>query len=312
MPIRPCSVCCLLLALVYVPAAWAQTDRPAPPDSTQAEAVPEPSQAAAFQRSRVLLTSGTILVGVIEEDRADAIVLRDDEGLVTTIPRERIREVGPLLPGGLRRYDPSRTRLFFAPTARTLPRGAGRISAYYFLPSIAYGFTDWLDVSFSTIFPPSAISTVNAKVQVLRLPSVQVAVGTAALLSPGNAILSVSGDEEFGSVGTMYGMVTVGSDAGALTAGVFGGFAVGEEGTSVAPTAIGLLGLERQISDQTKLVSENYVIAVDDFAAVLSLTGVRFLGERITVDLAALLGGGPAGLGASAIPYVGVAYNFGR
>ncbi|MEM8610350.1 MAG: hypothetical protein AAGF92_24890, partial [Myxococcota bacterium] len=188
-PLR--RLCAVLLAAMACTALPAAAQEVVPSDSTLAEVESE--------RQRVVLTDGRVIVGILLEERDEAIVLRSEDGLETTIPRSRIRAMGPLLERGLSRYDPTRTRFFFAPTARTLPRGAGRVSGYYFFPSIAYGFTDWLDVSVATLIPPLIISTVNVKARVLRLPSAQVAIGAAALVSPGNLVLFSAGDEELGS-----------------------------------------------------------------------------------------------------------------
>ncbi|MEM6783429.1 MAG: hypothetical protein AAF624_06805 [Bacteroidota bacterium] len=275
----------------------------APVDSTQID--------AKLERQRVVLTDGNVMVGVVLDERDDAVVLRSEDGLETTIPRSRIREVGPLLERGLSQYDPTRTRLFFSPTARTLPRGAGRISGYYLIPSVAYGFTDRLDVSYGTLIP-LVVNALNVKYQVVRRERVQVALGVGTLFTLGGSI-NGSASDFINSLGTLYGLVTIGSEANALTLGLYSGFATNLEDTEFAPGVVILVGYERQFTDWFKLLAENYVGVTEVNAALASLVGARFGSRRFTVDVALGLGASEgSGFQYSFTPYVGVAYNFGR
>ena len=79
-----------------------------------------------------------------------------------------------------------------------------------------------------------------------------------------------------------------------------------------------LLGLERQISDRFKLVSENYAfvafaddeIGNDTEVAFGTLTGVRFFGDQLAADIAVALGAYDGEFSTVPIPYLGMSYTF--
>ena len=261
---------------------------------------------------RVVLVDGTVLVGAVTEE-ADVVVVVAANGVEQRVPRDRVAEVTDLLDGRFTRYDPARTRLFVSPTARSLGGGAKRFSAYYIFPSVAFGVTDRLDLTIGTTIPlvssdgAALALTGNAKFTVVETDGVAAALG-------GSAVVPVSsGDGIPGVVGTVYGVVTVGGEAGAVTFGAYGFY-----GTDFADADLGngtalLLGLERQVSDRFKLVSENYVGVVfegDGAVAVGTLSGVRFFSDQLAADLAVALGAADGGFTSVPIPYLGLSYTF--
>ncbi|MEM8559883.1 MAG: hypothetical protein AAGG50_18865 [Bacteroidota bacterium] len=299
-----------LVISVAVLAGAAAAQQPAdagleetPTDSTTTE--------ASLPEQRVVLDDGTVLVGVIVEEAETTLSLLSDDGIVRVIPRERIREVGPLLEGRLRRFDPTRTRLFFSPTARTLPRGTGRFSLYYIFPSVAYGVTDRVDVSYGSLVP-IVLNAANLKLQVLRRERVQVAIGANALFSLGD--LFEGADIGFGGiVGTFYGLATLGTETRAVTLGLYGAYGSGfDDDLFIAEGALALVGLEWQLSDSAKLLSENYLPLGTEGGEVVSLTGIRLGSERFSVDVAFLLGAAVSDGALGRGPYFGIAYNFGN
>jgi hypothetical protein len=233
----------------------------------------------------------------------------------------------PTLPDAPQGIDPNGTRLFLSPTARTMPQGQGRLSSYMvFFPSLAYGFTDWLDASAGVSLLPGSttqVVTVNLKAQAYDGEAVDVAVGTLF----GTPVGEGTGD---GFGGTAYGLVTVGSERQAFTVGAYVAYA-GIDATStfcdgnvcetednfdfaVAEGAVVVLGGEVQTSNTTKLITENYVGFGEGGAGGVVSGGVRFFSEQIAVDLALArpfpYGNETGGL--PFIPYLAFAYNFGR
>ena len=226
------------------------------------------------------------------------------------------------------RLDPNGTRLFLSPTARTMPQGQGRFSDYMvFFPSVAYGFTDWLDASVGiSILPGSStqILTVNTKARAFSAENVDIAVGGLFLTPVGEG-----GGEGFG--GTVYGLATFGSARRSVSLGTYVAYA-GYDGTtttcfedvcevendfgfSVSDGVVVMAGGELQLSNSIKLLTENYVAFGDGSTGGIVSGGIRFFGERLAVDLAFFrpfdsvnddLDGFPF------VPYVGFAYNFGR
>ncbi|MEO1477033.1 MAG: hypothetical protein AAFV01_00500 [Bacteroidota bacterium] len=292
------AVLSLVLILPVAAPTWAQESPQA--DSSLATSTEE--------QRRVTLTNGTVLVGVILEESADSVVLRTEDGLQTTIPRANIEEVGPLLERGFRRYDPIPSRLFIAPTGRTMSAGTGRISGYYILPSVAYSPSDRLDLSFASSIPTGGFTlfNFNVKGQLVRSEYMTIAVGANAFVPVGSDL------DGTGVAGTVYAALTAGSPANAFTFGVFGVYASDYEDAEFGEGALVLAGYERQVSNSVKLISENYIgIGSGGFGGG-SLAGVRFFGDRVAGDLALGFGWGEGGLEISPIPYVGVSYTFGR
>lgn len=223
--------------------------------------------------------------------------------------------------------DPNGTRLFLSPTARTMPQGQGRFSDYWvFFPSLAYGFTDWLDASVGVSLVPGSsfqLLTLNAKARVLSTGNVDVAVGNLVVTPVGEGT-----GEGFG--GTAYGLVTVGSEREAFTVGTYVAYAgldVSETSCSgdvcetesnfdfgVANGVVFMLGGEVQVSNSAKLMTENYLGFGGGEVGGIGSFGVRFFSEQIAVDLALSRpfdAGNDTG-GWPLIPYLVFAYNFGR
>ena len=276
-----------------------------------AVAAPLSAQDAPEQR-RVVLTDGTVLIGIIVDENADPLVIVTANGIEQHIPRDRVAEITPLYAGRFTRLDPNRTRLFLAPTGRSLGRGTGRFSAYAIIPSVAYGVTDRIDVSAGVMIPlvaddefATAIS-MNAKAQLVRI-------GEGGGIALGvNAVIPIGGEvNSTGVFGTFYAVATLGSETSAATLGAFGFYGTDLEDFAVGEGAAFLLGFEQQISSSVKIITENYILVSEETGGLIS-AGVRFFGDRLAADIAvvAVVTGDEFFL--SPIPYVGFAYNFGR
>jgi len=283
------ALCVLLLA---APAAHAQ-------------AAGDPPQ------RRVVLVDGTVIVGTVDDEGADPLVIRTASGVEQRVARAQVREVTGLLAGRFTRLDPARTRLYLAPTARTLGRGDGRFSAYYLFPSAAFGVSDRVDMSVGASVP--AISSdgdfvmalnLNLKGQLVRFEGGAAAVG-------GSAIIPITSFDGFSAVaGTVYGVATLGSDVRAVTLGVFGLYGTDFEDASFADGALLLMGLESQVSNSVKLISENYLAVGYGGSAGVLTGGVRFFGDRLAADVAAALVVTEGGFQTIPIPYLGLSYTW--
>lgn len=262
---------------------------------------------------RVVLEDGTVLVGFVEDESADPLVLVTEAGIEQRVPLARVAEVTALLDGRFTRYDPARTRLFVSPTARSLGSGQRRFSAYYIFPSLAVGLTDRVDVSLGSTIPlvtsdgAGVVLNGNVKAALIESDGFAAAVG-------GSASVPVATEGDTGVLGTFYAVATIGGEASAVTVGAYGFYQAGlgfDSGVGDG-TAL-LLGLERQISDRFKLVSENYaVLAFADDTEVLfgTLSGVRFFGDRLAADVAVALGAVDGQFSTIPIPYLGLSYTF--
>ncbi len=280
------------------------------------------AQAQSEDVRRVVLVSGTVLIGTVADETADPVVILTADGVEQRVPQAQIVEITPLLDGKFTRYDPARTRLFFSPTARSLGAGAKRFSAYYIFPSVAFGVTDRFDVSVGSTIPLISSEIValglngNAKLTVVESEGFAAAVGGSVTIP----ISTVAAPP--GAIGTVYAVATIGGEAGAMTVGAYGLYLASFEDDIDSDFANGtalLLGFDRQLSDRFKLVSENYVVLAfgEDFSGrnetdVLfgTLTGVRFFGDQLAADIAVALGASDGDFSTIPIPYLGLSYTF--
>lgn len=179
--------------------------------------------------------------------------------------------------------DPNPTRLFFAPTARSLPAGGGHVGSYeIFLPNIQFGVTDRFSIGGGTflVFGGGVEHPVwvTPKLQVVASKSLDVAVGT----------MHFFGIEDLNG-GIAYAVGTHGQPDGAVTVGVGWGYS----GSNVG-SAIIMLGGERRMSARTKFITENY-ISTKTGRGVL-MYGVRLMGDRLSTDFHLLTPYGESGL----------------
>ena len=278
---------------------------------------------------RVVLTDGTVLIGFVQDETDDPIVVVAENGVEQRVARARVAEITDLFDGQFTRYDPARTRLFFSPTARSLGAGAKRFSAYYLLGTLAVGVTDRVDVSVGSTVPfvSSEGSFVglnaNAKATIVQSGQVAVALGTSA------SVPLATDAGTTGVLGTLYGVATVGSEATAVTLGAYGFYTLGFDADAELANGTALLvGLEKQISDRFKLVSENYAVLAFGEETVFdgrggqdttrrttealfgTLSGVRFFGDRLAADIAVALGAYEGSYSTVPIPYLGLSYTF--
>ena len=258
------------------------------------------------QPVRVVLKDGSRLVGTILEESDDAIQFRTASGVEMTIPRDQVKEIetlrGTFVRGEYLRADPNRTRLFFAPTARSLGSGRGYVALYgLFIPYVSVGVGD--------------VATLGGGISLFPFVEEQLLYGAAKFtfverggvaLAAGGFISTITGEGGYG--GAVFGVGTFGRSDAALSLGL--GFAYGEGEFDESPAII--IGGEYQVSNNIKLLSEHYVIPEVEDGVVIS-GGIRFIGERLAADFAlftmpALLDDAE---GFPFIPWISFAYNFG-
>jgi hypothetical protein len=243
---------------------------------------PDSSAQTAPSRTRVTLTElvlrdGTRLFGTITRQDAEEIELRTKSGATVTARRSEIaslREVkGEVVDGAFLPPDPNATRLFFGPTGRSLPRGQTYMGVYEFImPFVQVGVTDRLSIGGGT---PLVIGLedwnrpfwVTPKLQLADTGRTQVSIGAFHVLDT-----SSSG----GGVGYVVG--THGDGSGSFTVGA--GLAYGTGG---GRAGIVMVGGERQVGRNLKLITENYV---SGHGNGITTAGVRLFGERLSADLA--------------------------
>jgi hypothetical protein len=223
------------------------------------------------------LEDGSRLYGRVVEVKGDRVVFQTVSGPELVLIRDQVSDVrrvrGHRHEGEFRVEDPNRTRLFFGPTARSLPRGRGYLGVYELLmPFVQVGLTDRLTVGGGTplIFGDGGDSHpywVTPKLQLLRGQRTQVAAGVMHIL--------FTGDEE--PVGIAYGVVTHGTRDTSVTAGLGYGYESSDRGTW-----IGMVGGDKRLGRSVKLLAEGYLWQEGEG---ILMGGVRFFGARLSADL---------------------------
>lgn len=246
----------------------------------------------------LVLRDGSRVFGSIESQTETEVVFRTHAGATVTARRADIVSLrlvkGRIEEGEFLRTDVHRSRLFFAPTGRSLEKGQVSIGVFEFLaPFVQVGVTDRLSVGggtplifgFGSDFRPFWFTP---KYQIVDTGKFQAAVGVLQ-------VFNLDGDHG----GIAYGVTTFGNSDNAVTVGAGMAYADDDRGGLL------MVGGERRVRNNLKLITENYVWK--DGNGIVS-GGVRFLGERLSADLGLAF---PIGIGElGAYPVVSFMYVF--
>ena len=255
------------------------------------------------QLVKLTLRDGSVLIGRVLDVTPTTVRFASAVGQ-SDIPRAAISRVETAASreihnGEFWPEDPSRTRLFFAPTGRMQHSGELYFSdAYIFFPSLQAGLSDRVSIGAGMSVVPGLgldeqLYYITPKVGLYASPKFNLALG--ALVAGAGSI----SDE--GPFGLGYGVATVGGEDGSVTAGA--GFGFHKSSTS---QAVFMLGGSKRVSRGIALLTENYLYTERSTSAVIS-GGIRFMGEQIAVDLAGFTA---TDSGVPIIPYVAFIYRF--
>jgi hypothetical protein len=267
--------------------------------------------AAADTIYEVRLADGSTLYARVLVADEERITFETSGGARLEVSRAQLRTMEPargrFVDGRFWREDPNKTRLFFAPTGRSLRAGEGYFGVYeLFIPFLSYGITDQITLSGGSpvyvgmfgVTPPFYLAP---KVQVVSDPRAQLSLGALAIFLPRS--WDWDGDRTR-SLGIAYGVGTLGDLDNAATAGIGWGFADGE----FSSRPVVMFGGEVRTGRPTKFITENWFMPGED-GIVLS-GGLRFFGERLSAD-AGLLGFIGSGESGCCLPLVNFLYHFG-
>lgn len=292
----------LLALLLSLPGARAEAQRQVAIDAIQ---VGDTSRI-----HRVRLHDGSVLVGRIEAVTRDSIEIVTSSGRFT-IARSAVAEVTEMSAASVRNgvswpASVHQTRLLFSPTAFPLEQGEGYYSNFWiFLSTFAVGVTDRLTLGAGlTTFPTSDITDniffFLPKYTVVEREGFAGAVGVLAASAP-------DFDEGRISMGILYGVTTIGRPEGHVTLGAGWGYVQEQIGKRPVLTVGGL----KRTSPAVALMTENWIFPVDNAFVGFSTYGIRFIGDRLSADLAF---GNAFGDGAHptfpGVPLVGFAFRF--
>jgi hypothetical protein len=253
---------------------------------------------------KITLTDNSVLFGQILAESDTLTEFKSSAGLLISIKPNIIKEKeylkGETIDGKYIRYDPSNSRLFFFPTARTAKAGSGYFSDYELLfPFLSISVTDFIVLSGGMSILPGASEQL-----IFIAPKVRFFNSENFCASGG--LLYINIPEEVDNVALGYGVITIGSQKAGLSLGY---------GTQISSsseedlTGLVIIGGDIQVSNSVKLMSENYIpVGIEDMDIVYSF-GVRFFGDNLSVDLG-FFGVTAETRGWPFIPWVGFAYNF--
>ncbi len=253
---------------------------------------------------KLTLSDNSILFGQILAESDTLIEFRSFAGLFVKFKPELIKEKeylkGEIIDGKYTRYDPSSSRLFFFPTARTPKAGSGYFSDYELLfPFLSISVTDFLVLS-------GGMSIVPGASEQLIFLAPKIRFFNSENFSASGGLLYINIPDEVENVALGYGIITIGTQKAGLSLGY--GTQISNSGEGDL-TGLIMIGADMQLSNSIKLISENYVpVGVEDMDIVYSF-GVRFFGDNLSVDLG-FFGVTAESEGWPFIPWVGFTYNF--
>lgn len=282
---------------VILALAFAAAGTPALPHTSGPQAATQATQPA--HTHELVLKDGSRAYGTVVREDDREVVFRTHAGAVITAQRAEIVSLrlvqGRIVGSEFIKSDSQVSRLFFAPTGRSLEKGQVSVGVFEFLaPFVQVGVTDRFSIGGGTplvfgIDEDFRPFWVTPKFQVLKRERTQVAVGVLQMFN-------VSGD----GGGIAYTVGTFGDTENAVTAGV--GLAYSGDSTG----GVVMVGGEQRVRRNLKLITENYLWQGGD--GIVS-GGVRFLGERLSADLALAV---PIGMDDFiAFPVVNFVYVFG-
>lgn len=247
----------------------------------------------------ITLRDGSSLVGRIVTVGADSVEFATGIGRMQLAIRD-VREITETDATSMHdgRYwfpNPNTTRLFFAPTGQMLKQGEGYFADYQlFFPGVAFGLTDNISIGGGVSILPLGFEE-----QIYYItPKVGFSVGKRVHLAAGALVAGTGG----GTGGVGYGVGTLGDGDASVTFGLGYGFAGGD----IESKPVAMLGGEKRVSRRIALVSENYLLPISQDNIVYSF-GLRFMGERLTTDLAIF---NVTGSGIVGIPFVDFVFKF--
>ncbi|AKD03410.1 hypothetical protein POKO110462_05525 [Pontibacter korlensis] len=200
--------------------------------------------------------------------------------------------------------NPNATRYLFSPSAFSLRKGEAYYqNTYLVLNSFSYGITDRFTIGAGF----ELITTFTGDPVFFVTPKYSFPISDKWNAGAGILYINSTSADDFPGLGIGYGIVTYGNRDNNATLGV--GFGAVDGYVSAEPV-VNLSGRKR-ISRKTALVTKNWFVPAGSYYGIYSY-GIRFMGEKITVDLAFLNNPEIAQEIAIGVPYVDFVVKFGK
>ncbi|WP_250431861.1 hypothetical protein [Pontibacter ruber] len=262
------------------------------------------------KRWMVETRDGSVIQGIYVGQNESGIILRTESAGEIVIPHSQIKSTKVLEDNRMRNGEywfenPNATRYLFGPSAFSLKKGEAYYqNTYLVLNSFNVGLTD--NITMGGGF--ELISTFTGNPGFYITPKATFKISEKWRAGGGILYANVMGDEiEFSGLGMGYGIATYGNSDNNATLGVGYGFVDGDFSTKPFITLSGMKRASRRIA----FVTENWLVPDNNYYGILSY-GLRFMGERITVDLAFLNNREISNEIAIGVPYIDFVVKFGR
>lgn len=276
--------------------AWATPARAQVDSALRAQLVPADSNDVQI----LTLNDGSTVFGRVIVLSGDTLTFKSSAGATMQLPVSAVRSIKDIASAEIHEGEywfpnPNATRLFFAPTGQMLKKGEGYLSDYeVFFPGVAVGVSDNVTLGGGVSLLPLGVDE-----QIYYFtPKIGASVTDKFHVAAGMLLAGTQG--EVG--GIYYGVATVGDGNGSLTFGGGYGFAGGE----IESRPVGLVGGEVRLSKRIGFVTENYLLPVARDNVLYSF-GLRFMGEKLTTDLALFNISGSNSIG---FPFVDFVFRF--
>ncbi len=237
--------------------------------------IPETQQ----KKYSVTLKDGSVMQGTLVSENPEEIVLATENTGTLTIKKEKIKSMILLTSSNYRKGkvwfpNPDYSRYFISPGIQI-----GKGEGYYqnidlSVNTVSYGVTNFFSIGGGV----ELYSTLSGHPIFLVMPKFGFKVANSLWLGAGALYVNAfEGIGNFGGAGIGYGTITFGNQDNNISGGVGWGWWNGKWSDKPIITVSGMTRLSRRIG----LVTENWF--VPDYS-VFSY-GVRFLGEKIAVDI---------------------------
>ncbi|WP_162345063.1 hypothetical protein [Pontibacter fetidus] len=287
-----------MLATIVCSPAFAQTDTTT-------------TQTTAPQRWMIETKDGSVYQGIYLGKDENGIRLQTESAGIITIPNDQVKSYRILdernYKNGQYWYEnPNSSRYLFGPSAFSLRKGEAYYqNTYLVLNSFNYGLTD----NFTIGGGFELISTFSGEPTFFITPKYTFPVAEKWRAGAGVLYLtSTLADDGFSGLGVGYGIVTYGNTDNNATLGLGYGYVDGEFASRPIVTLSGM----KRVSRKLGLVSENWFVPSEDISGGIYSYGLRFMGERITVDLAFLNNKDIMETIVIGVPYVDFVVKFGK
>lgn len=291
-------ICWFLLSAIVCLPAQAQTDTTT-------------TQTIQPQRWLVETKDGSVYQGIFLGQDENGIRLQTESAGTITIPHNKVKSYRILVERNYRNgqywfENPNTTRYLFGPSAFSLRKGEAYYQTTYgLLNSVNYGLTD----NFTIGGGFELISTFSGEPTFFITPKYTFKIADKWRAGAGALYFtSTLFDNGFTGLGIGYGIVTYGNTDNNATVGLGYGFVDDKFASKPIVTVSGMARISRNIG----LVSENWFVPSEDISGGIYSYGMRFMGERITVDLALLNNPEIAESVGIGVPYIDFVIKFGK